>query len=334
MSTNHFVYDEMIDAGYLNLNKDFKGYSLQAGLRAEQSSVKGSSEDLKRATVQKPDTAYINLFPTLFLQYFINAKNQLGFNYGKRIDRPSYQDQNPFIYVLDAFNSEQGNPYLIPQITDNIEFTYTYKYANTLRIKYSITKNYIESLTYQSGNNTISTPQNSGQQKMLNINLGSSLSLSKWWNLYANAEPYYQQYETFLNGYGIQQTIQHSSWGFNSYLNNNFALAKNWKAEIGGWYNFQNTTTIYYSKAISSINIGISKKIMHEKATIKAGIADLIGTQRWEQTAQTNNLNLHTFRKWEGQNINLSFNYRFGNTKIKNVRDRKTTADEELGRIK
>lgn len=144
--TNTFHYNENINAAYFNYNVSLKKLTIQAGLRAENTNIVATSTNLKNEKITNPDTSYTNLFPTLFVQYNLNNKHQLGFNYGKRIDRPSYQDQNPFIYVLDAFNSEVGNPYLLPQISHSVELSYTYKYATNAKLKYTQTSNYIDQL--------------------------------------------------------------------------------------------------------------------------------------------------------------------------------------------
>ncbi len=332
--TNQFNYDEFIQAGYLSFQTKWNKFTVQAGLRAENSKVNGQSIDLKNQVNNQPDTSYLNLFPTLFIQYQLNANNQFGMSMSRRIDRPSYQDQNPFIYVLDAFNSEQGNPYLIPQLTNNIELNYTYKYAHSIKLKYAITNQYIESITYQTGNQTILIPQNVGTRKVVNIGLSSAFSPAKWWDVFANAEPFFQQYETRLDGFGTNELVKQESWGFNGYLSNTLDLTKGWKAEFSAWYNFQNATTIYQSKPLGSINLGFSKKLLQQKATLKIGINDIFNTQQWEQTALTSNLNLHTYRKWESRSISINFSYRFGNSKIKSARDRETGASDEIGRIK
>lgn len=332
--SNQFQFKEYIHAAYLSVQAIYQKWSFQAGLRAEQTTVNGLSTSLLKQATIKPDTAYLNLFPSLFVQYQLKQNHQLGFTITKRIDRPNYQDQNPFIYQLDAFNSEQGNPYLIPQITYGAELSYTYKYATNFKIQYGITNNYIEQLTYQVGKNTIQTPQNAGTRKMLNISISSPVPVNNWWNMYVSLSPFYQSYQVTLNGFGTIENRSQSSWGMNGYMSQNFSLGKNWNADISGWYNFQNATTIYQSKALGSINLGVSKKILKEKATIKFAISDLLNTQRWEQTATTSTLDLRTYRKWESRNIAISFSYRFGNNKIKTVRERETGSSAEMDRIK
>lgn len=332
--SNQFKFKEYIHAAYFSMQAKLNKWTLQAGLRAEQTIVNGLSTALNKVQSVKPDTSYLNVFPTVFVQYQLNQNNQFGFAFTKRIDRPNYQDQNPFIYQLDAFNSEQGNPYLIPQITYGAELSYTYKYAANIKVQYGVTSNYIEQLTYQIGKNTILTPQNAGTRKMLNISISSPVPVNQWWNMYLSLSPFYQSYAVTLNGFGTIENRSQSSWGMNGYMSQNFRLGKNWNADISGWYNFQNATTIYQSKALGSINLGLSKKVFKNQATIKLAITDLLNTQRWEQTAVTNTLNLRTYRKWESRNISLSFSVRFGNNKIKSARERETGAGAEIDRIK
>lgn len=332
--SNQFEFKEYIHAAYFSMQAKLNKWSLQAGLRAEQTIVNGLSTALDKVQSVKPDTSYLNVFPTVFVQYQLNQNNQFGFALTKRIDRPNYQDQNPFIYQLDAFNSEQGNPYLIPQITYGAELSYTYKYATNIKVQYGVTSNYIEQLTYQIGKNTILTPQNAGTRKMLNISISSPVPVNQWWNMYLSLSPFYQSYAVTLNGFGTIENRSQSSWGMNGYMSQNFRLGKNWNADISAWYNFQNATTIYQSKALGSINLGLSKKVFKNQATIKLAITDLLNTQRWEQTAITNTLNLRTYRKWESRNISLSFSFRFGNNKIKSARERETGAGAEIDRIK
>lgn len=332
--SNQFEFKEYIHAAYFSVQAKLNKWSLQAGLRAEQTNVNGVSTALNKIQSVKPDTNYLNLFPTVFVQYQMNQNNQFGFAFTKRIDRPNYQDQNPFIYQLDAFNSEQGNPYLIPQITYGAELSYTYKYATNIKVQYGITHNYIEQLTYQVGKNTIQTPQNAGTRKMLNISISSPVPVNNWWNMYISLSPFYQSYQVALNGFGTIENRSQSSWGMNGYMSQNFRLGKNWNADISGWYNYQNATTIYRSKALGSINLGLSKKVFKDLATIKLAINDLLNTQRWEQTAITNTLKLSTYRKWESRNISVSFSFRFGNNKIKSARERETGAGAEMDRIK
>jgi iron complex outermembrane recepter protein len=332
--TNRFDFSENINAAYTSFSGQWKKLSFQAGLRAEQTTIKGVSTDLKGNRITRPDTAYINLFPTVFLQYAIAKNHSIGLSYGRRIDRPGYQDQNPFIYALDAFNSERGNPYLLPQISHGVELGYVYKGEASLKIKYAVTSRLFEQVTYQEGSNTILLPQNTGNRKMLNISLSSPLPITKWWSGYIQAEPFYQRYKGNLTGFGNSNNVQSASWGFNGYIGNWIDIKGGYSLELSGWFNYQNVSTIYKSKPIGSLNTGVKKNILHNKATIKLSVNDIFNTQRWAQTVNNGSLQMSTYRKWESRNIGISFSYRFGNQKIKSARERSTGNADETGRIK
>ena len=97
--TNRFLYRENINAAYATLTKQYKKWNVQAGLRFENTNYSGHQLGNGLSTINKDSSfsrSYVNLFPTVYISYQANAKNQLTLNYGRRIDRPAYQDLNPF----------------------------------------------------------------------------------------------------------------------------------------------------------------------------------------------------------------------------------------------
>src|SRR6202012_5074992 len=64
LSNNHFVYDEKMDAGYVNFSKDYKNTSVQLGLRAEYTSSTATGDSAN--VVQTIPRHYLNLFPSVF----------------------------------------------------------------------------------------------------------------------------------------------------------------------------------------------------------------------------------------------------------------------------
>jgi len=124
--TNLYKYNENINAGYLNFSKTWKKTSLQLGFRAEQTNSKGDSRDINNVA-QVNDRHYLDLFPSVFINHDFSDKHTLGINYSRRIDRPSYDDLNSFVQILNAYTYQQGNPNLKPQYTNSYELAYTYK---------------------------------------------------------------------------------------------------------------------------------------------------------------------------------------------------------------
>lgn len=329
----NFLFNERIAAAYGSVRHEGKKWSWQGGLRAEATSVKGKARNGVGTTDNRPDTSYINLFPSLYLQYNVAADHQLLFNASRRIDRPTYNDQNPFMYNLDAFNMEQGNPYLRPQISYVAEAGYSFKGSASLRLRATHTEGFIDQITYAFGNNTVMIPQNAGTRQQLSIPISAPVPIGKKVYTYLYAEPFYQRFNTTLQSFGASQQLKNSSWGFNGYLSLNVELQKGWSVNANSWYNFQNRTTIYRSLPINSVSIGGAKNI-GKAWNLRFVVNDLFNTQRWQQTATTENLQLTTYRKWESRNATISFSYRFGNNKIKEVRERQGGNEDELGRLK
>jgi outer membrane receptor for Fe3+-dicitrate len=152
--TNQFLYKENINAAYVNLNRQFKKFGIQAGLRFENTNYRGH----QLGNPQKPDSSfkntYNNLFPTAYLSYNASKNHQFGLSFGRRIDRPAYQDLNPFLFFLDNYTYQAGNPYIRPQYTTNIELSHIFKGFLNTTINYSKTVDYMNETFEQSKDTT------------------------------------------------------------------------------------------------------------------------------------------------------------------------------------
>ena len=146
--SNHFVYTENVYAGYVNYQRTINKFDMQAGLRTENTASEG---DLKSATdtTNNKDVKrnYIDFFPSAGITYNANKDNSLGLIYSRRIDRPNYQELNPFQYKLDELSYRQGNPFLNPQYSDKVELSHTYKNIITTSLGYSHTRDFFAQIT-------------------------------------------------------------------------------------------------------------------------------------------------------------------------------------------
>jgi outer membrane receptor protein involved in Fe transport len=129
------VYKENINAAYINYSKEFKKLNMQLGLRMENTNGQGTllGKDLL-------DRHYTNFFPSVFFRQKLAKNHQLGYSFSRRIDRPSYEDLNPFLFFLDPYTYQSGNELLQPQYTNAFEVSHTYKESLTTTINYSKTE--------------------------------------------------------------------------------------------------------------------------------------------------------------------------------------------------
>lgn len=331
--TNHFIYDEKIDAGYVNLSKSFKKTTVQAGLRAEYTSSTG---DLV-TTNEVVNRHYLNFFPSLFINHTINDKNEIGFNFSRRIDRPSYDNLNPFVYYLDQYTYSQGNPFLKPQYTASYELNYTYNHAINVSFGYSRTTDVITEilLTDTVKKATFQTNLNLRVQNAYNININSPYTIAKWWTGNVNLTTFYLGFksEGASNGTLTSGQLNDGKWAYQFRTTNTFAFAKTWKFELMTDYQSSLIYGYFHIKPQYSIDGGISKSFLNKKANIKFSVSDIFNMRKNNvlSVSQGNYIDIH--QKNETRVGRLTFTYNFGNTKIK-VRQHQTGSDEERNRVK
>ena len=187
--TNHFIYEETVNAAYFNLSKVYQKTQVQIGLRAENTHSVGNS----LTTKQIVDRNYTDLFPSVFINHTINDKNEVGISYSRRIDRPEYDALNPFQYNLDQYTYEKGNPFLNPQYTNSFEFDYTYAKMINASLSYSHTDDVITQIILPDNakKSTYQTTLNLNTQDVYNININVPFQFTKWWSGNANLNTNY-----------------------------------------------------------------------------------------------------------------------------------------------
>ena len=327
--TNLFDYTEKIAAAYLSYNKRMGKWEAQMGLRAEYARIKGQSTDLKGKQLSYPDTSYLNLFPTAFLRYVPNEKHSIGLNFGRRINRPNYQDLNPFEFVYDNYTRSKGNPYLLPELSSQFELNYSYRGALNIGMGYSHTLNSFQDISTQKGEITEATTFNIGAEKRFFLNFSLYLPINKWWDCYTNLSPNYKRYQ----GQVPEGNIDQAAWGMSWYGNHSFSLPKQWKIQVSSWGNIATKDAMSSTAWLGSVDMGVGKSWKNQPWSIRVSVTDLFNTQRWKQNVGFGKVHYQYLRKWESQNFRLQVTYKFGKTKF-SKRDREVGSVSEEGRIK
>jgi hypothetical protein len=330
-NTNRFLYKENINAAYINFNKNFGRFSLQTGLRLENTN--GNGHQLGNA--ERADSSFINhytdLFPTAYFSYNLDTAghNVLVASYGRRIGRPNYGSLNPFTFFVDEFTYFSGNPFLKPQFTDNYKLAYSFKSLFTVAVAYNYTTDVQGETIHNSGDIFISTQGNIGQQKVLDFSVNTNFQPAKWWSVNLYAEVYNNTYQgAFYTGY-----LNQSENTFSANGNNQFTLSNGWSAELSGFYRTGGTYGQFVSIPTGMLNAAIQKKILNNKGSIKLNMRDVFHT--FSPSGTITNIvgataTYHNFV--DTQVATLAFTYSFG--KSTNVPEKRETggADSEQGR--
>ena len=332
--TNHFLYRENINAAYVNMSKNYKKWGFQAGLRLENTNYSGHQLGNDASVIRRDSTfkrSYVNAFPTVYISYQANTKNSFSINYGRRIDRPAYQDLNPFLFFLDQYTYQSGNPYLQPQYTNNVELSHTYNNFLTSTLNYSYTQNFFSETFEQSGQATILRNGNIGSRQNAGAAISAQIHVAKWWMsiLYSNVS--YNKFSGFL--YGENINVEATTLLLN--MNNQFTFPKGWGGEISGWYRTKGVEGQLVIQPLGAAAMAVSKKIMKEKATLKLAMNDIFLTNtahgyiNFQQTEAT-------FRNSrDSRTISMTFSWRFGKP-LKGTAPRRHNggAGEEENRVK
>jgi iron complex outermembrane recepter protein len=331
--SNQFTYDENVNAGYLSYGRQWKKIAFQAGVRVEQTDSKGVLTSYNEQNKETVDQEYVDVFPSAGITYQLNQKNSFRLNYSRRIDRPNYQDLNPFEFKLDEITFQKGNPFLRPQYSNSVSLTHTYNYTLNTSFTYSRTDDLMAQLTdTASMGSAFITTANVANQDVYAFNVSYPFNVSRIWNVFANTGVNYTHNK---GDFGDGKTVDISATTFNIYAQNTFTLPKNFQIELSGWYNSPGIWGgNFATKQIWSIDAGIQKKIFKERGTLKLGVADIFNSQHWSGENNFGGLHLIAMGGWESRQFKANFTYLMGNSQVKGSRDRNTGLEDETKRIK
>ncbi|MBC6109130.1 TonB-dependent receptor domain-containing protein [Pedobacter fastidiosus] len=321
--SNNFVYKENINAVYANFSKEWKVWQIQLGLRAEQTHSNGNSiTDNKEV-----DRNYVSLFPTIFVNQKLNENNNIRYSYGRRVDRPNYQQLNPFVFYMDPLAVDQGNPYLKPQFTTNYEVSYSYKEAS-ISLSYSDTRDMITQISKQDDATRVISVirENFGRFQNYSADLNYPVKITNWWSLQNNISIFYNKFE---DGNIEGAAYNASKVAVNLYNSNSFTLPGNVLLEVSFWLNSPRIsgveqTTIYQY----ALNAGIQKSMLNKKLKLRLNMDDILLTNRWEGKLVYQNINMNVVNKYTSRRANFSVSYSFGNQNVKSARSRNTATDD------
>jgi len=327
--SNRFVYDENINAAYVNFKHEFKSTSVEIGLRTEQTNSKGNSVNEQKVVKR----SYFDFFPSFSVNQTLSENNQLGFSYSRRIDRPDYKSLNPFVYFVDLYTFSQGNPFLNPQYTNAFQLTYNYKKELNISLGYSITNNLIMDvlLPDNAKKSLFQTVQNLDKQFSYNLTVGYPTTVTKFWSMDNTITSTYNQIKSADLG-GLNYDRKKVNFTMNS--SHNFTITPSTRAELSGEFASAQIYGTYAIKPYYGIDFGLKKSFIDKRLNLKFAINDILNTRVARISSALSSLNYNLRQKQESRIFRVSLNYSFGSSAIKAIRERKTSVTDEEGRIK
>lgn len=331
--TNRFFYKENNNAGYLNFSKEFKKFNIQIGLRGEQTNLK--THQINGDIFF--DSSYFQLFPSAFFNYKLKEDQTLGLSVSRRIDRPGYAQLNPFLFLIDPTTYATGNPGLLPQFTWSYELSYTMKnlnftfgYSHTTKSQNIVVAKFKDAFPNipSDDNVTVQIPVNLSSSDYYGVSISAPFKINKWWNMTNNANIYYQKFNGSIGTTQLNKGKPAADWR----TNNTFIFKKGWTAELNGSLNSGGQYGFMVTDPQWGIGAGVQKLVMKNKGTLRFNITDIFWTNLPKAVITYDNYieKWHAYR--ETRVANLTFTYRFGNSKVQAARRRSTGSEEERQR--
>ena len=241
--SNQLKYNEQVLAAYTNLGGKKDNLSYQLGFRVENREytvnvLNKQGQDSLESKIKLP----ISLFPSAFISYKLNDKNDVQLNYSKRINAPNSFQLQPFADYSDPLNISVGNPTLKPQFTHSFEAAYNsvYKKGSNLLVtayyKYStdLITNYIYKDINPINNDSAfySSYINANTSKVFGLEISNKTAITKWWDLNLS----FNLFKSEINSTIIGQDVNNNLTSWFSKMNNNFKLVQGLSLQFSGQY--------------------------------------------------------------------------------------------------
>ncbi|WP_339339850.1 outer membrane beta-barrel family protein, partial [Croceitalea sp. MTPC6] len=313
--SDDFLYDEKVYAGYLSVVKNWEKWSMKLGLRGELTDSQGTSLTLNQTNTQD----FFEVFPSLYLLYTASEKHSFSLDYGRKVDRPRYNDLNPFRNFINENDFEQGNQGLIPSFSNNFNLNYTYNSEFFVDAYYRNNGRIIGDYVFQ--DNTNLTLRELKQNATESVSYGLDLTFSKGivdpWYVYAYTSLFYED-NTFLAEESGNQEFTVDVDGIYVYLANYLTLSKDgtFSGELALTYFSNFIFGSYISDEQLNLTLGLRKSLWDNKAVISIAAEDIL--EKYVPTYTSQYLNQDNFyrRRPETQFIRVGFTYNFGNFRL------------------
>ena len=329
--TNNFIYDENTQALYVSGSTQIGKWAIQAGLRAENTQFMGNSQTMD--TVFKK--SYLEIFPKAYLTYSYDERNSFYAEYGRRINRPSFDQLNPFRSYLSPYYYFVGNPELRPFYTNNLSIGYGYNNQFQMTLDYSKENNNFGggvSLLDTDGYTQVGTRLNYFDDYSVGTSLVYIYGKLSWWTSQNGAGLYYQHSNS-----KIYPLTPKSAEGCLTYFqtSNTFYLNKNQTLTAGFDFTIipeNNSITLTHNFTQKSLNAFIKMLLFNKALSATLTGNNLLQDYSFNWRSESNGILQYSKGYYDPLFFRLAVSYKFGSKKV-NVEQHKVSNEEEKGRL-
>lgn len=354
--SNDYKYSENVNAAYINYANKAGKFKYQVGLRTELSKLDGTLSDSSlHFGYSFPDgwkNFWDGLFPSFFLTRSLDDRQEIQFNYSKRIRRPRFWEVNPFVDITDPLNIRQGNPALKPEYTNSFELNYFNQFTGGSFLGVLYFKNNIGDVTqysdtispalYQQLNNAavsenaiLNTFINAGYTNRMGAEFTYQQKIGKGFDFTYNLN---LQYRT-TNAQVIKLNLSNSGFNWDTKLIANYkvgpessSIFKNTSFQLIGNYEGPQVIPQGRRKEQYVADFAFRKEFLkNNAAALSFNINDIFNTRRFGTIYDTEQFYQDSYSRWSVRTFRVTFSYKFGNADFKLFKNRRGDMGNDNG---
>lgn len=325
-NSDTFLYDESIYAGYVSYAKNWDKWSIKVGFRGEQTELKGNSLSTDQINTQN----YFELFPTAYINHKVSDNLNLYADFSRRIQRPSFDDLNPFRFNFTDFSFATGNPRLQPAIANSYKIGAEIGGKFFIEAFYLYNNNEIYELTIQDNNTNILQyiDANVENNRYYGIDFVTYFSILNTWDV-SFVTSFFNNEDNFTLPGGIRTS--QDKWANYTSIDNNFTFLKDQSltANLSFLYISANVQGLSEVSDRSLLSLSLRKSLWNNKATVSLTVNDIFNGQEFTNRTVFANQNSRYRTNVDVQTVRVGFRYNFGNTKLRTNQRTKSSAEQE-----
>lgn len=272
------------------------------------------------------DRNYERFYPYMSLSLPLNRVS-MGLSVSTKVQRPSYYELRNSQEYFNRYETESGNPLLLPQYTTDLSYSIQYKQFR-LAMSYQWIKDYIMTnniIDNEEVLHSLSQPQNKSHYSAFNGYLSYNKTIGVW-ESYINLNVS----KTFFNIYNSNGKLANGKSPYTELsFNNYFNLKKNWMPYLLLKFNNTGYMREYKIRAGIMLQLGITKSFFNKALYARLSINNVFATKEKEIRYSSNYIFDKTRYK-DSRNISLFLRYTFNNRKRYKGQN---AAEEEINRL-
>ncbi|MBK8143491.1 MAG: TonB-dependent receptor family protein [Bacteroidetes bacterium] len=327
---NKTLYQEYVPAAYLLYKFEHKKLTGSVGLRWEHTIAESKS---LIHYINYFTNSYSNVFPSVKTLYSINENWKWSTSYSYKINRPLFQDMDPFLWYLDSLTSIRGNALLKPEYLHQFEtrllfksFTLKYAFTNSRR---TITPVMMHNDASISADAIVFTKDNIHQRNLNTISLEVPFEKGNYSCYHTLAANIFQFKDSRAHYKALTSTPQLYFYTFHTY-------------KIPKWFNAEFTSEVFSAssdgftkrKPYYYFTIALSKSFLKSEAlNVNLMWNDFARTAVWAGTFSANTYSNQYSQRFTSNYIRLTLTYSILSKTSFNFSN-KNIGESEFNRIK